>query len=185
VLYFQSQIFLGEYLAQMDESYRDDDFEDSIGYEDEVCHCKKCNKEIIMRVQDNNGEVDFDPGEGRCEICYGIFCEKCGNWHTYGGKYKKICKTCFNEEVLNNFTKWHDIFEDEYCDRQCDDCPFFFKKGCMMILLEELVDMAFHTKELKQIELERLQRRNRKAEKEWENQVHEATQMAQKRIDKS
>jgi hypothetical protein len=157
-----------------------DDFEDSIGFEDEICHCSKCNKEVIMHIQDNNGEYDFDSGEGRCEICYCIFCEKCGKWHTYGDKYKKICETCFNEEALNGFTEWHDIFEEWYCDNQCDDCPFFFKKGCIMMLLKELVAMAFHTKELKEIELKRIHDKNRKAEKEWEKQLHESIERSKK-----
>jgi hypothetical protein len=157
-----------------------DDFEDSIGIEDEIYHCSKCDKEVIMRIQDNNGEFDFDPGEGRCEICSSIFCEKCGNWHTYSNKYKRICETCFNEEILDGFSEWYDIFEDEYCDNQCDDCPFFFKKGCMMILLKELIDMAFYTKELKDRELKRVQDKNRKAEKELVKQLHEAIERSKK-----
>jgi hypothetical protein len=141
--------------------------------EDEEFHCEKCGKVFSLRIQ-NTGEYDYDEGAGCCEKCYKFFCEICGNWHIYGGRYKRICETCFNEEMLDSFSEWYDIFEDEYCDRQCDDCPFFFKKGCMMILLKELVDMAFHTTEIKQRELERIQKRNREAVKKWEDELREA-----------
>jgi hypothetical protein len=155
------------------------EFEDGLGYEDEEYHCAKCGKHFYQRIKDS-GDIDFDEGAGRCGICNKCFCEECGQWHTYGGKYKRICKTCFDGEILDSFSKWYDIFKDEYCDIQCDDCPFFFKKGCMMILLQELVDMAFHTKELKEVELRRLQDKNRRAEEEWERHLHEATERNKK-----
>jgi hypothetical protein len=82
--------------------------------------------------------------------------------------------------MLAAFLEWHDIFEDEYCEKQCDDCPFFFKKGCMMMLLKELVDMTFHTKELKKVELNRIQDKNQETEKEWARQLHEAIEKSKK-----
>jgi hypothetical protein len=147
--------------------------------EDEECRCEKCGKVFSLRMQ-NTGEYDYDEGNGCCENCYKFFCEDCGKWHIYGGRYKRICETCFNEEMLDSFSEWHDIFEDEYCDKQCDDCPFFFKKGCMMILLKELVDMAFYTEDLKKREIDRIQDKNRKAEKEWQKQLHEAIERSKK-----
>jgi hypothetical protein len=140
--------------------------------EDEECRCEKCGKTFYLRIQ-STGEYDYDEWCGCCEKCYKFFCEDCGNWHIYGGRYKRICEPCFNEEMLDSFSEWYDIFKDEYCDKECDDCPFFFKKGCMMILLKELVDMAFYTKELKDRELKKIQEKNRKAEKEWANELHE------------
>jgi hypothetical protein len=144
------------------------------GYEDEEYTCHKCGKKFYMRVQDDGRGFDFDEGTGLCDVCGKPFCADCGEWRTYGDKYKKICTTCFNENILYDFAEWHDIFENEYCDRQCDGCPFFFKKGCMMILLRELVDMAFHTEGVKKNELERLQKRNRRAEKMWEEELRNA-----------
>jgi hypothetical protein len=44
----------------------------------------------------------------------------------------------------------------------------------MMFLLQELVEIAFHTEGVKKKELERLQKRNRKAEKMWEDELREA-----------
>jgi hypothetical protein len=140
------------------------------GYYEEEYHCSKCGKIFYMKYQDIGG-IGYDPGYDKCPICYKHLCDECAQWHSYGDRYKKICKTCFNEEILYDFTDWYDIFNDEYCDRQCDDCPFFFKKGCMMILLYELVGMAFHTEEVKKVELERLQKRNRKAEKMWREEL--------------
>jgi hypothetical protein len=148
-------------------------FSDS-GFEDEEYTCHQCGKKFYMRVQDDGRGLDFDEGTGLCDICGKSFCSDCCNWHTYGGKYKRICETCFDEEVLTNFAEWYDIFIEEYCDTQCDGCPFFFKKGCMMILLHELVVMAFHTEGVKKIELERLQKRNRKAEKMWADELRNA-----------
>lgn len=147
---------------------------------DEECHCDNCGKVFYMRTQ-NNGEYDYDEGYGCCEKCYKFFCDDCGQWRTYGERYKKICKTCFDEEMLDAFWEWYDIFEDEYCENKCDNCSFFFKKGCMMILLKELVDMTFYTKEVKEVELKRIQDKNRRAEKEWEKQLHEAIEDAKKR----
>ncbi|MDR1219680.1 MAG: hypothetical protein LBK73_08745 [Treponema sp.] len=144
------------------------------GYEDEEYTCHKCGKKFYLRVQDDGRGLDFDEGAGLCDVCGKPFCADCGEWRTYGNKYKKICTTCFNENILYDFAEWHDIFENEYCDRQCDGCPFFFKKGCMMILLRELVDMAFHTEGVKKNELERLQKRNRRAEKMWEEELRNA-----------
>jgi hypothetical protein len=143
------------------------------GYEDEEYHCSKCGKVFYLRYQDVGG-IGFDSGYGQCPICHNHFCDECAQWHSYGDRYKKICKTCFNQEIINDFSDWYDIFNKEYCDRQCDDCPFFFKKGCMMILLHELVDVAFHTEDIKKIELERLQKMNRKAEKLWEEELRNA-----------
>jgi hypothetical protein len=141
---------------------------------DEEYTCHKCGKKFYMRIQDDGRGLDFDEGTGRCEACGKPFCADCGEWRSYGEEYKKICKTCFNQELLYNFLDWYEIFEDGYCDRQCDDCQFFFKKGCMMMLLRDLVDTAFHTDEIKQKELKRRQKRNMEAEKEWEDELREA-----------
>jgi hypothetical protein len=166
----------------------DDDFEDSIGYEDEIYHCKKCGKEIIRRIQDTenrgDGEFDFDPEEGKCEICYAVYCGKCGGWNTFGGKYRRICGTCFNEKILAIFSEFYDVFNDGYCNNQCDDCLFFFKKGCIIKLLNELLDITFHTQELKQVEIQRIQRRNREAEKNWKERLNKAMYMAKEIIGK-
>jgi hypothetical protein len=153
---------------QMEEMFSDS------GFEDEEYTCHKCGKKFYMRVQDDGRGIAFDEGTGLCNVCGKPFCADCGEWRTYGDKYGKICATCFNENILYDFTEWYDIFKNEYCDHLCDDCPFFFKKGCMMILLHGLVEMAFHTEGVKKIELERIQKRNRKAEKMWEDELRNA-----------
>jgi DNA-directed RNA polymerase subunit RPC12/RpoP len=152
----------------------DDEFE---GWcEDEEYRCSKCGKPFYLRTQET-GKIDFDERTGSCEICGEYLCEKCGNWHKYGDKYNKICKNCFDSEMLYDFEDWYENFENEYCNHQCDDCPFFSKRSCMMIFLHELVEEAFHTKELKEIErqreLKRIQRRNDAAIKEWTKQLRE------------
>jgi hypothetical protein len=88
-------------------------------YEDEEYRCSKCGKQFYLRPQDT-GNIDFDEGTGSCEICGKYFCEECGDWHKYGDKYNKICKTCFGAEMLYDFKDWYDIFEEEYCERHCD-----------------------------------------------------------------
>jgi hypothetical protein len=153
----------------------EEDNEDTI-WEEEEYHCVKCGAVLFMRLQ-SNGSIGLDEGHDRCEECFDVYCKDCGNWFTYGDRYKKICETCFNKEILEEFAEWHEIFEDEYCHRHesgCDGCPFFFKTGCMMMLFDALVDTAFHTKELKKEELNRLQQKNRQAEKEWEKHLKEA-----------
>ena len=144
--------------------------------EDEEYHCEKCGKVFSMRVQ-NDGRFDYDEGTGCCQVCHKVFCEDCGNWHAFGERYEKICLNCFNEKILYAFEEWLEIFDSEYCHNQCDDCFLFFKKGCMMQLLHELIEMTFYTDEIRQIEqqreLNRIQRKNREAEKEWEKQLRE------------
>jgi len=155
--------------------------------EDEKYRCEKCEKVFSMRIQDS-GIFDFDEGTGRCEKCYKCLCEKCGDWHTYGDRYAKLCKTCFNDEMLCDFFEWYDIFENEYCERNkgnCDECPFFFKKGCMMMFLKGLTNEAFYTEELKQADIERLQKKNRLAEREWEKQLKEAIEKGKKAMKES
>jgi hypothetical protein len=118
-------------------------------------------------------EKTFLAGEvGTCEKCHKVI-NGDYKWHRYGKKYNRICQSCFDEEILDDFLAWHDIFEEEYCEKirqeeSCDDCPFFFKKGCMMMLFHGLIGNIFHSKD---IELKRLQKRNWEAVKEWEKQL--------------
>jgi len=108
-----------------------------------------------------------------CEKCRKTF-TKDYKWHGYGEKYARLCRDCFEELLLDDFLAWHDIFQNEYCDRRegcCDDCPFFFKKGCMMIILHDLIGDIFH---LKEFELNRLQQKNKEAVAEWEKELKEA-----------
>jgi hypothetical protein len=147
--------------------------------EDEEYRCHKCGEIFYMRVQ-KDGRFDFDEGiGGRCEKCGRVFCDPCGDWRTFGGEYGKICQTCFCGELLGGFAEWRDVFKEEYCDlyrdkEGCDACPFFFKKGCMMMLLNDLLETAFHTEDLKKAEIERLQHKNKEAVKEWEIRLKEA-----------
>jgi hypothetical protein len=153
----------------------DDEYENWDGGDE--CLCSKCGR-LLFPLPQNAETIDFDEEAGRCEICGKYFCGKCGNWHKYSDKYVQICKNCFDSEMLYDFEDWHDAFEEEYCDRHCDDCPFFSGRSCMMIFLHELVEKAFHTKELKEIErqreIARLQRQNDAAIKEWTKQLRDA-----------
>ena len=81
--------------------------EDSI-WEEEEYHCVKCGAVLYMRLQDD-GSYDFDEGHDRCEECLDVYCKNCGKWFTYGDRYKKICETCFNKEVLEEFAEWCDV----------------------------------------------------------------------------
>jgi hypothetical protein len=162
--------------------YDDLDHSDGISGDEEY-QCEKCGKVFYIRIQDG-GQLDFDEGTGRCDVCKSVYCENCGNWHTYGGKYDRLCETCFNEELLNGFAEWYNIFQVEYCEkkynRSCDECPFFFKKGCMMMILDDLKNV-FHTNELTKRELNRLQQKNKKAVAEWQKELKEAIGRVQKK----
>ena len=96
--------------------------------------------------------------------------------HTPEG-IKKICKTCFDDELLDHFIEWHDIFWDEFCEenQDCDNCPLFSPKGCLMIFLSELVDMKLKTDKLKQHDLKRIQRKNLNEVLKWKKQFKEIT----------
>jgi hypothetical protein len=147
--------------------------------ENEEYRCEKCGAVFSMQVQ-NNGKIEYDEGSGCCEKCYKFLCKDCGKWYTYGGRYGQICESCFKEELLDSFAEWHDIFQDEFCynkkdsDLSCDDCIFFFKKGCTMMFIDELINYAFYTKEMKQKDLKRLQEKNLKNVNDWKQLIKRA-----------
>jgi hypothetical protein len=153
-----------------------DDCEDEGSFYDEEYHCSKCGKVFFMRHQDEGG-IDFDPGTGRCDGCGKVFCADCVKWHDYEdrqGYDDTLCEDCFNDRLLEDFNAWYEQFEKGYCEpkeRACDDCPFFFKDGCMAIFLKELVDLPLHTAGVKALEIDRIQKRNRKKERDWEEKL--------------
>ena len=153
------------------------DYEGS--FEPEEYQCSKCGKVFYLRCQDEGG-IDFDPGTGRCDECGKVFCADCVKWHDYEdrqGSSLTLCADCFNDRLLEDFNCWYEQFEKGYCepkDSACDDCPFFFKDGCMALFLKELVDLSLHTAGVKALELDRLQKKNRKKVRAWEEKLHEA-----------
>jgi hypothetical protein len=161
------------------DDYDDLDHSDGVPWDEEY-RCEKCGKVFYMRIQ-NGGDRDFDEGTGRCDKCNSVYCEKCGNWHTFDEEYNKLCETCFNKKLLKSFKEWLDIFQEESCynnhknsDKSCDDCIFFYKKGCMMYLFEELIKMQLDPKPDKNFKYERTKRINQKNFAEWQKELKEA-----------
>ncbi|GMO51981.1 MAG: hypothetical protein Pg6C_17140 [Treponemataceae bacterium] len=158
-------------------------------WEPEEYHCSICGKVFYLRCQDEGG-IDFDSGTGRCDGCGKVFCADCGKWHDYEdrqGYDLTLCEDCNNDRILEDFNAWYVQFEKGYCepkDRNCDDCPFFFKDGCMALFLKKLVDLSLHTAGVKALELDRLQKRSQTVIKNWENELQEAVEAAKTRLKK-
>ena len=86
-----------------------------------------------------------------------------------------------NKKLLDNFKEWLDVFQEKFCynyredsDKSCDDCVFFYKKGCMMYFFEELIEMQLDPEPNKSFKYERTKRKNQREFDKWQKQLKEA-----------
>jgi hypothetical protein len=67
-------------------------------------HCAKCGKTFDLSPKESEG-FDFEGHAGKCLKCGQIFCDECGDWHTYGEQ--PICGECYNKEITApNLAVW-------------------------------------------------------------------------------
>ena len=86
-----------------------------------------------------------------------------------------------NTALLESFKKWLDSFQEKICynyredsEKSCDNCIFFFNKGCMLFLFEELIETQLNPESDKTFKHERTKRKNQREFAKWQKELKEA-----------